>query len=876
MVQGRLRRTPGDPIASFTLATLDRFTWRHGAAEARFATIEKIAPPRLRAWTLLGHGATLAQRWDSAGAPLLARAAALADSIGEPEAAAHARLALARFAARFVRPDSIAHLVAQARRLAPASDSALTALAMCAEATVIRTRNLTAADSLARSGAELAQAARDPRAEARCLLTGAQIAEARGLQVESLAWLIRSGRAHLRTADTDLGATIDQLVAYHFVQFTFALAGARSHARRALARADSSGNRVAAGYARLNLAQLAIRLGDFRNARHQLDTAETVLASLGDRAGLAARDFVAGDAALALGRLAEADGAYRSSLVRYRALGNPVTQVLLRLAQVAAERKELARADSLQALVTGDAERFNLLGIKRDLIYFGALSALRRGRYAEAAAEFSRYRTMAAAGAFLYRLDAGIREAEALALGGKLTEAELTADSAFALLEAVRTSVAARRVERVHRDALMSMASNRRLEFDPDLGVATLVHSLAQGGRIDGAFRLADAERARTLWVRLARRGMLSRDTADPASWNSITYPDDTPLEALRARLDSRTAILAFTGGAGGEPTTLFVLDRARLQARSLPPTDSLAAPIQRFVDQIEGGGYPRALARDLGRRLLDSALAGLPGHINRLVIIPDGPLFRLPFDALITPDGRALVERYATSTALSARLAVEWLGRPPRAAPGRVVAFGDPRFDAAARLARLPGAAREARNAAGRDGVTHLGADASETELRTTDWTGVSVLHLATHARTEDWGILTSAVYLAPGRSDDGRLGPDEIAATSFPVDLVVLSGCRTTGGVVVFGEGIQGLVAPFLEAGARAVLATYWDVGDRRMLPLLDRFYRELRSGATAGDALQTAKRAALAGGQPPMVWAGFGLTGEAGVRPLGPRAP
>jgi CHAT domain-containing protein len=86
----------------------------------------------------------------------------------------------------------------------------------------------------------------------------------------------------------------------------------------------------------------------------------------------------------------------------------------------------------------------------------------------------------------------------------------------------------------------------------------------------------------------------------------------------------------------------------------------------------------------------------------------------------------------------------------------------------------------------------------------------------------------------------------------------------------VIVTGEGLQGLTAPFLEAGARAVAATYWAVGDRSIQPLIERFYGHLRDGLSAGDALTRAKRESMEAGESPAVWASFSLTGDAGVRP------
>ena len=99
----------------------------------------------------------------------------------------------------------------------------------------------------------------------------------------------------------------------------------------------------------------------------------------------------------------------------------------------------------------------------------------------------------------------------------------------------------------------------------------------------------------------------------------------------------------------------------------------------------------------------------------------------------------------------------------------------------------------------------------------------------------------------------------------------LVVLSACRTAGGALVHGEGVQGLTAPFLEAGARAVAVTHWEVGDRRIVPLMNAFYRELATGATAGAALRRARLELARSGASPAIWAGVDLVGDTEVRPL-----
>ena len=80
-----------------------------------------------------------------------------------------------------------------------------------------------------------------------------------------------------------------------------------------------------------------------------------------------------------------------------------------------------------------------------------------------------------------------------------------------------------------------------------------------------------------------------------------------------------------------------------------------------------------------------------------------------------------------------------------------------------------------------------------------------------------------------------------------------------------MVGGEGIQGLTAPLLQAGARSVLATLWPIKDRSRNTLIEPFYRGLADGLPATDALQRAKLEARRNGAPPAVWASFTLIGD-----------
>ena len=316
-----------------------------------------------------------------------------------------------------------------------------------------------------------------------------------------------------------------------------------------------------------------------------------------------------------------------------------------------------------------------------------------------------------------------------------------------------------------------------------------------------------------------------------------------------------------------------------------LPSADSLVGVVSRLVTLLEGGDDPAAVEGALGAALLDSALRSLGDSISRLVIVPDGPLHRVPWDALRLADGRYVVDRFAVGLAPSATVAAT-LWRTPRASTGRsqLLAFGDPAlpsavrstddetyrsaFDAAGGLPRLPNSAREAKMVAryADDATLRLGDEASADFLERVPLSRFNVLHFATHALVDDRAAMRNALALAPGGTDDdGFVGAGDLAALHLDAALVVLSACRSAGGVVVDGEGVQGLTAPLLSAGAHSVVATMWRISDRRTVPFIESFYSAMARGLPVADALRAAKLEARDHGAPPRDWAAFTAVGD-----------
>jgi CHAT domain-containing protein len=410
---------------------------------------------------------------------------------------------------------------------------------------------------------------------------------------------------------------------------------------------------------------------------------------------------------------------------------------------------------------------------------------------------------------------------------------------------------------------------------------------------IDESFQVMERLRARGLMETL-----LAEDRTGPSGGERAVVRAPT-LGQIRGHLEPREAVLSFQVWRP-EPTmeapyregsswvTVITTDGAR--AYRIPNADVLEPQIRAWTGLLERrDGSDRGPGSWLRRELLGPVLSDLPSRIDRLVVIPDGPLHRLPLDALSAgPGTRYLAEEYEVSIAPSASLWLR-LRAEPRLAAGKLLALADPasatavrslRRDAASRVGALVHARREAEVAlsafpAGSE--LRAGPPASESFLKSSSLVGVSLLHLATHAVVDERDPERAAVLLAPGSpAEDGRLEPREIARLPLAGKTVVLAGCETSAGPVYRGEGVMSLARAFFSAGAIAVVGTLDRARDDEASVFFTAMYRALGRGVSIGEAVTAAKREGIRRGDPPAAWADVVLLGESRARPRADEGP
>jgi CHAT domain-containing protein/Tfp pilus assembly protein PilF len=403
-------------------------------------------------------------------------------------------------------------------------------------------------------------------------------------------------------------------------------------------------------------------------------------------------------------------------------------------------------------------------------------------------------------------------------------------------------------------------------------------------------------------------------------AYHSLKYQTNivSPQELQKQMSDDKTMLLEYI--IGDSTVTLFAVTKNRCIAKSQSLHSSLTDLVTQFrraITNLDVEGYVD-LAHRLHTYLLAPVREELKG-IRKLIIIPDGILNYLPFEALLTKPARKkptvdfsglpyLIRDFEISYQLSARFLLEGEGKTD-ANDGEMFAgwapvFADKPWRASGVLSAAvkSGAADEGNRKAitrsitvdgerfaelkesenevtsieklfevhGRPAKVFLRGAAKESELKSQDAETYRFIHIATHGLiNEEDPKLSGIIFAAPdsGSSEDGVLYAGEVYNLRLNADLVVLSACQTGLGTIAKGEGILGLTRGFMYAGARNVLVSLWQVADKSTADLMVQFYRNILMGQPYSTALRKAKLSLIAGTKyaHPVEWSPFVLTGH-----------
>ena len=257
---------------------------------------------------------------------------------------------------------------------------------------------------------------------------------------------------------------------------------------------------------------------------------------------------------------------------------------------------------------------------------------------------------------------------------------------------------------------------------------------------------------------------------------------------------------------------------------------------------------------------------------IRSVIIVPDGRLAFVPFDALVAtaqPSAFAqptdfVLSRHLIRYAYSASVLTlqEKLNHQPRS----ILAFAPGFSDGNRGFAPL-NKSREAMAALCYKQCKKMEGSAATKKQFLSLAGSFGILYLFTHASAHNPRIEFA----------DSTLFLSELKASTLDANLVILAACETGIGEIKKGEGVLNMASGFAYAGAASLISSLWKVPEAPTEKIFSRFFHLLSMGADKASALRQAKldylTQALDAERTPYHWAAFVYFGQNGTTPLRP---
>ncbi len=431
------------------------------------------------------------------------------------------------------------------------------------------------------------------------------------------------------------------------------------------------------------------------------------------------------------------------------------------------------------------------------------------------------------------------------------------------------------------------------------------------------------------LHKQLAQKRKDFDNIAKYSSFRSKSFPG---LDELQAKIDQKSAWLSYF--IGKSAYYIFALSNENVQAIALPldyrkdadkkavsfmtnlnisgksqpgvysqlqdkkqhiPLDQSVEGLLTSIKKMDKRKYV-LYAHDLYNKLIEPVKSVLSAK-EHLIISPDGPLYKIPFETFISreiePDKKikfhklkylandysfeyaySLTRNAEASSDLSPGNKTSFLGLAPvfnnPASGTRIQSETAYLFDSTFQsddnfrtvlgdeltFAPLEYSALEISeigtlfNSKGQKTEVLLNEKATEKNFKTLSGQ-FDIIHFATHSfphpqnpRLSGIALYQPDVRMMAESREDGILYAAEIASLTLAAELVVLSSCESSVGPVIKGDGPYTLARTFLEAGTQQVISSLWKIFDNYSQQMMMEFYTNLLDGKNTSEALRQAK--------------------------------
>jgi len=665
------------------------------------------------------------------------------------------------------------------------------------------------------------------------------------------------------------------------------------------------------GNVHFRIGDILLRKGDAAGALVEFSHAQGFLEKVEDLRGLALVDFRQGAAYLMMGRLDEARSLFERSFelcvrVGYvEGQGHAYEGLAEQSLACGEDEKALEYAGKAQEIY----RRIGTKGRERDMLFLKAKILERKQRMDEAADLYMR----GIAAIEQIRSGAGLFEMKQAFMTNAIDAYQEAAEfmlrhgydeQAFSCVEGTRARVFLDRLAEGMVDLEGGVPDELRKRRD-DLENALSI--LERRRKDEGNKERPDASAIVAIESEMEKTGAaLDQVRAGIRLKNpryaSVRYPEPVSLKRLQGSVvradETVLEYVLFTKDAW----CLAVSPGSFVKVKLPAGTEEITRLVRLW---LLDAGSPKGSERSLRTtHLYDALIAPVKKQIarKRLVVVPDGILARLPFEALWTGHGYLFEEHGVSYVPSASVLEILRATERPAGAGARFLGFGDPVYDyesfakgvpergaveeagapatgsedylrAGGKLDRLEGSGIEVTDIGshvrqkGGKATVRLRLDASEAHAKSQVVASYDYVHFAAH------GVLTDrfqgiALSHLPDDREDGVLTMGEIMNLPCNARAVVLSACETGLGREEKGEGVTGLARAVMYAGSPAAVVSLWKVSDVATKELMMRFYERLLAGPCGvSEALRRAKLDLLRSRdrRHPFYWAAFVTYGE-----------
>ncbi|PKV49359.1 tetratricopeptide repeat protein [Aquimarina sp. MAR_2010_214] len=364
----------------------------------------------------------------------------------------------------------------------------------------------------------------------------------------------------------------------------------------------------------------------------------------------------------------------------------------------------------------------------------------------------------------------------------------------------------------------------------------------------------------------IALKGMLKK--LHYAYPKLLRYQNNISIPTLQKKLkkDHTTLIEYFYGNRN---IYQFVITQDSFEIKKIENPEYFKSIIKKYVHYFDNASI---ITRDITKFTKKAAelfnVLKIPRQSKRLLIIPDGLLYFIPFETLLLEETSSMnfkeMSFLLRSTEVSYEIsASKYLRSNPKNIQKKTVLGVFPVFENTE--TELSFSKNESKSI-----QRYFNGDFIEKEQATYQrFTELAkkhdIIHLSTHAESGNFSRPASIQFR------DQNILVNQLYGTQLNADLVVLSACETGVGRLAKGEGPISIGRGFHYAGVENILFSLWKVNDKTTATVMKNFYKNLNHSIPKARAIHRAKLDYLDAEnisnaqKSPYYWAAFVYYGE-----------